>query len=52
MQKARAARPSVSCATCRMFDGLAWCRHWNFHTTRESPPCGFYKKKPAPSASS
>jgi hypothetical protein len=28
-----------------MFDGLAWCRHWNFHTTAESPPCKFYKQK-------
>jgi len=28
-----------------MFDGLAWCRHWNFHTTAESPPCKFYKKR-------
>jgi hypothetical protein len=27
-----------------MFDGTAWCRHWNFHTTAESPPCRFYKK--------
>jgi hypothetical protein len=30
-----------------MFDGIAWCRHWNFHTTSESPPCRFYKKMPA-----
>jgi hypothetical protein len=28
-----------------MFDGTAWCRHWNFHTTAESPPCRFYKTK-------
>jgi hypothetical protein len=26
-----------------MFDGTTWCRHWNFHTTAESPPCRFYK---------
>jgi hypothetical protein len=43
MKKARAARPSVTCGTCRMFDGTAWCRHWNFHTTKESPPCRFFK---------
>jgi hypothetical protein len=30
-----------------MFDGTAWCRHWNFHTTAESPPCRFYKDKVA-----
>jgi hypothetical protein len=30
-----------------MFDGTAWCRHWNFHTTAESPPCRFYNKKVA-----
>jgi hypothetical protein len=22
-----------------------WCRHWNFHTTADSPPCKFYKQK-------
>jgi len=27
-----------------MFDGTAWCRHWNFHTTAESPPCRFYRQ--------
>jgi hypothetical protein len=29
-----------------MFDGTAWCRHWNFHTTAESPPCRFYRAAP------
>jgi|GEM_PF-1205210 hypothetical protein len=45
MKKAPAEHPRVTCGTCRMFDGTAWCRHWNFHTTSESPPCRFYKKK-------
>jgi hypothetical protein len=42
MKKTRAERPRVTCGTCRKFDGTAWCRHWNFHTTAESPPCSFY----------
>jgi len=45
MKKTAAEHPRVTCGTCRMFDGLAWCRHWNFHTTAESPPCKFYKQK-------
>ena len=43
MKKTRVENPRVTCGTCRMFDGTAWCRHWNFHTTKESPPCRFYK---------
>ena len=43
MRKARVEDPKVACGTCRQFDGLAWCRHWNFHTTAESPPCRFYR---------
>jgi len=51
MKKTRVEHPKVSCGTCRMFDGTAWCRHWNFHTTAESPPCRFYKAVPsAPSS--
>jgi hypothetical protein len=42
MKKTRAAHPKVACGTCRMFDGLTWCRHWNFATMAESPPCRFY----------
>ena len=42
MKKSRAASPKVTCGSCRKFDGSAWCRHWNFHTTAESPPCQFY----------
>jgi hypothetical protein len=48
MKKTRAENPRVTCGTCRMFDGTAWCRHWNFHTTAESPPCRFYKTKVVP----
>jgi hypothetical protein len=47
MKKTRANNPRVTCGTCRMFDGTTWCRHWNFHTTAESPPCSFYKRKAA-----
>jgi hypothetical protein len=45
MKKTHVEHPKVTCGTCRMFDGIAWCRHWNFHTTEESPPCRFYKTK-------
>jgi deazaflavin-dependent oxidoreductase (nitroreductase family) len=44
MKKTRVEHPRVTCGTCRKFDGTAWCRHWNFHTTAESPPCRFYTK--------
>jgi hypothetical protein len=44
MKKTHVENPRVTCGTCRMFDGTAWCRHWNFHTTAESPPCRFYKR--------
>ena len=44
MKKTRAQNSRVTCGTCRMFDGTMWCRHWNFHTTADSPPCKFYKK--------
>src|SRR5207245_10933524 len=44
MKKVRVEAPKVTCGSCRKFDGIAWCRHWNFHTTAESPPCRFYLK--------
>ena len=50
MKKTRAEHPRVTCGTCRKFDGTAWCRHWNFHTTAESPPCRFYTKTKAETA--
>jgi len=52
MKKARASKPTVNCGQCRMFDGTAWCRHWNFHTTNESPPCSFFRKMAARPAQS
>jgi hypothetical protein len=45
MKKTHVANPRVTCGRCRMFDGTTWCRHWNFHTAAESPPCSFYKRK-------
>jgi hypothetical protein len=45
MKKAQAAKARVTCGSCRKFDGTAWCRHWNFHTTAESPPCRFYTRR-------
>jgi hypothetical protein len=44
MKKTRVENPRVTCGSCRMFDGTTWCRHWNFHTTAESPPCRFYRQ--------
>ena len=44
MKKTRVENSRLTCGTCRMFDGTTWCRHWNFHTTAESPPCRFYKR--------
>jgi hypothetical protein len=47
MKKTRVESPRVTCGSCRKFDGTAWCRHWNFHTTAESPPCRFYTRVPS-----
>jgi hypothetical protein len=43
MRKSRVAAPRVTCGSCRQFDGSTWCRHWNFHTSADSPPCSFYR---------
>jgi len=43
MKKRAGSNPRVGCGSCRQFDGLAWCRHWNFHTDAESPICRFYR---------
>ena len=48
MKKTRVEAPRVTCGSCRKFDGTAWSRHWNFHTTAESPPCRFYSRAPHP----
>lgn len=44
MNNTRVEIPRVTCGTCRKFDGIAWCRHWNFRTTAESPPCRSYTR--------
>ena len=46
MKKLAVSNPKVTCGSCLKFDGLAWCRHWNFHTSSESPICRFYKPRP------
>jgi hypothetical protein len=48
MVKTGVENPKVRCGTCQMFDGYTWCRHWNFFTTAESPPCRFYKAAKTP----
>lgn len=48
MQKTKVADPKVRCGTCRFFDGTTWCRHWNFFTTADSPPCRFYRRAASP----
>ncbi len=45
MKKLPASNPKVTCGSCRMFDGQRWCRHWNFHTTADSPICRFYRRR-------
>ena len=40
---ARATR--ATCATCRQFDGSAWCRRWNYHTEPEAPVCDQYRAR-------
>jgi hypothetical protein len=46
MKKLEVHNPNVTCGSCRKFDGHTWCKHWNFFTTAESPPCRFYSAKP------
>ena len=43
MKKRRRSNLNVTCASCRRFDGLAWCRRWNFHTGPDSPICDEYR---------
>lgn len=50
MKKLEKYNPKVTCGTCRKFDGYTWCKHWNFFTTKDSPPCRFYKVAPKPAA--
>lgn len=48
MQKLARSNPSVTCASCRRFDGARWCRRWNYHTEPGSPICDQYRPLPAP----
>jgi hypothetical protein len=43
MRKRAASNAAVTCASCRQFDGTAWCRRWNYHTERASPICDQYR---------
>jgi hypothetical protein len=43
MRKLARSNQAVTCGSCRQFDGLAWCRRWNFHTGPESPICDQYR---------
>ena len=48
MKKLARSNEKVTCGSCRQFDGQAWCRHWNFHTSADSPICGFYRPRAVP----
>jgi hypothetical protein len=46
MRKLARSSAAITCGSCRQFDGLAWCRRWNFHTGPESPVCDQYRPAP------
>ena len=51
MRKLAASNPRVTCASCRRFDGTAWCRRWNYHTEPTAPICDQYRpveRRPPP----
>lgn len=43
MRKLARPRVGTTCGSCRRFDGLAWCRRWNYHTGADSPICPEYR---------
>jgi hypothetical protein len=45
MRKLAASNPAVTCASCRQFDGTAWCRRWNYHTAPDAPVCAQYRPR-------
>jgi hypothetical protein len=45
MRKRPRSNPEVTCASCRQFDGIAWCRRWNYHTAPEAPICDQYRPR-------
>jgi hypothetical protein len=47
MRKLPRSNPRVTCGSCRQFDGLAWCRRWNYHTDAQAPVCDQYRPAPA-----
>lgn len=42
MTRLESARPEFTCAGCRRFDGLAWCKQWNQPTAADAPICASY----------
>jgi hypothetical protein len=48
MRKLARSNVAVTCGSCRQFDGLAWCRRWNFHTGPSSPICDQYRPRQEP----
>lgn len=52
MRKRDRSNPTVTCGSCRNFDGSAWCRRWNFHTDATSPICEEYRPGPRPAPTS
>lgn len=45
MSKRARSNPKVTCGSCRQFDGLAWCRRWNYATGSDSPICDEYRPR-------
>lgn len=45
MKKRGRSNAKVTCASCRQFDGIAWCRRWSFHTEASSPICDQYRPR-------
>lgn len=43
MVKRALSNRRVTCGSCRQFDGLTWCRRWNFATAADSPICDEYR---------
>jgi len=42
MKKRARSNRRVTCGSCARFDGTAWCRRWNYHTSADSPICDEY----------
>lgn len=43
MPKLERSNLRVTCGSCRQFDGLIWCRRWNYHTAADAPICAEYR---------